>query len=89
MDSGSDQQPEPSRPRKRKKGDEARVAPVDRDAYNIDEVAARLALSPRKIWELTKSGDLRTVRVGRRVLVPASAIAEFLDGDRRTYGGRN
>jgi len=37
----------------------------------------------------SKSGDLRTVRVGRRVLVPASAIAEFLDGDRRTYGGRN
>jgi excisionase family DNA binding protein len=31
------------------------------------EAAAALAISPRKLWSLTKSGEIQAVRVGRAV----------------------
>jgi excisionase family DNA binding protein len=45
----------------------------------LREVAARLSLSPRTIARLIASGDLPSVNIGRRRLVRASALADFLD----------
>ena len=36
--------------------------------------AARLSISEDTVWRLIAKGDLPSVRIGRRVLVPVSAI---------------
>ena len=77
------------RPRKNRKTPKLEVALADRDAYNPKEAAAMLGIAPRTLDTLRQRGDLRSINVGRRVLIPKSAIEEFLDGGVRKYGGRN
>lgn len=61
-------------------GDEATAAPtlVERDLYPVPEAAVRLGISTRTAWELVWSGELSTVWIGQRRLVPASVIAEYV-----------
>jgi len=42
------------------------------------ETARRLGIGKTKCRELIKSGELQSVRIGRRLLVPRSAIEEYL-----------
>ncbi len=44
----------------------------------VDQVAAYLHLSRTTVYRLVWSGSLRTVKVGSRIRVPESAIAEYL-----------
>ena len=56
------------------------VVPV---LYDVDEAAEALRLSRSLLYELIRSGRLRTVKAGRRRLVPVAALAEYvasLDG---------
>lgn len=52
--------------------------------YDVDEAAEALRLSRSVLYELIRSGRLRTVEQGRRRLVPVSALAEYVD----SLGGR-
>jgi excisionase family DNA binding protein len=52
--------------------------------YDVDEAAEALRLSRSVLYELIRSGRLRTVKQGRRRLVPVSALAEYVD----SLGGR-
>lgn len=45
---------------------------------NVDEAAEALRLSRSLLYELIRSGRLRTVKAGRRRLVPVSALAEYV-----------
>lgn len=54
------------------------VAPVPRLALTVIEASQALSLSPRSVEELARMGQLRVVRVGRRVLVPVKSIEVFL-----------
>lgn len=36
-------------------------------------------LSRTKVYELIAAGELRTVKIGRRRFVPASAVQEYVD----------
>jgi excisionase family DNA binding protein len=47
--------------------------------YRVDEAAEALRLSRSVIYELIRSGRLRTVKEGRRRLVPVSALTEYVD----------
>ena len=47
--------------------------------YRVDEAAEALRLSRSVVYELIRSGQLRTVKVGRRRLVPVAALAEYVD----------
>jgi excisionase family DNA binding protein len=47
--------------------------------YSIPEAARLLSLGRSKTYELIGSGRLRTVSVGRRRLVSACALAEFVE----------
>lgn len=49
-----------------------------RVALSVEEAAQAVGLSERYMWALVKSGKLRTKRVGRRRIVPADALQEFL-----------
>jgi excisionase family DNA binding protein len=51
------------------------VVPV---LYRVDEAAAALRLSRSSVYELIRSGQLRTVKQGRRRLVPVTALAEYV-----------
>jgi excisionase family DNA binding protein len=44
--------------------------------YRVDEAALALRLSRSVLYELIRSGRLRTVKVGRRRLVPVDALVE-------------
>lgn len=46
---------------------------------NVDEAAERLRVSRWTIYNLIRSNELRTVKVGRRRLVPVAALVEYLD----------
>ena len=51
------------------------VTPV---LYRVDEAAEALRLSRSQVYELIRSGRLRTVKEGRRRLVPVEALAEYV-----------
>ena len=46
--------------------------------YRVEEAAAALRLSRSVVYELIRSGQLRTVKAGRRRLVPVEALAEYV-----------
>jgi excisionase family DNA binding protein len=45
---------------------------------SIDEAGAALGVGRSRIYDEIQAGALRTVLVGRRRLVPAGAVAEFI-----------
>lgn len=47
--------------------------------YTVGEAAEALRLSRSVIYELIRSGRLRTVKQGRRRLVPVHALDEYVD----------
>ncbi|GGU34146.1 helix-turn-helix domain-containing protein [Nocardioides albus] len=44
--------------------------------YRVEEAAEALRLSRSAVYELIRSDQLRTVKIGRRRLVPIAALAE-------------
>ena len=46
---------------------------------SIEEVIARTSLGRSKVYELLASGELASVKIGRRRLVPARALDEFVE----------
>jgi excisionase family DNA binding protein len=45
------------------------------------EAADVLRIHPYTVYEMVKQGKLRSVRVGRRILIPESAVKEFEGAD--------
>ncbi|WP_315852157.1 excisionase family DNA-binding protein [Prescottella equi] len=45
---------------------------------HIAGVMEDLAIGRSKVFELIESGELRSVKIGRRRLVPVNAIAEYI-----------
>ena len=51
------------------------VVPV---LYRVEEAAEAMRLSRSALYELIRSGQLRTVKCGRRRLVPVVALSEYI-----------
>ncbi|QDT67805.1 Helix-turn-helix domain protein [Planctomycetes bacterium MalM25] len=51
------------------------------------EAAERLAISPRKLWALTASGDVPCVRIGRNVRYVDAHLDDYVAA--QTRGGRS
>lgn len=51
---------------------------MERLAYSVKEAGAAIGVSPRTIVREIQRGRLRAIRVSRRVVIPAEALAEFL-----------
>lgn len=49
-------------------------------AYRVDEAAEAVRLSRSQIYELIRSGQLRTIKLGRRRLVPVQALTDYING---------
>lgn len=52
--------------------------PIARLAVSVPQAAASLGVSVRTAWALVASGQLRTIRVGRRRIVPLAELARFI-----------
>ena len=52
---------------------------MEKLAYRPIEAATTLGMHVQTVRSLVKSGRLRAVRVGRRLVIPRSAIEEFLE----------
>lgn len=48
-------------------------------ALTVEQTAHVLQLGKTRIYELTRSGKLRSLRVGRKIRIPRSALLEFLN----------
>ena len=48
--------------------------------YSVSEAALVLGISRSTAYECVHTGQLRSVQLGRRVVIPKSAIAELLAG---------
>ncbi|KAA0087149.1 helix-turn-helix domain-containing protein [Mycolicibacterium sp. P9-64] len=46
--------------------------------HSVDTALERLCVSRAKGYELISSGMLRSVKIGRRRLIPESAIVQFI-----------
>jgi excisionase family DNA binding protein len=53
------------------------VGPEVLDLLTVDEVAARLRLSPKTIRQLIWKEELEAVRIGRAVRIAPEAVAEY------------
>jgi excisionase family DNA binding protein len=58
----------------------AEHAPVIRLLLTPEEAADRLSLSRTTVYELIRTGELRSVKIGRARRVPVVALQDYVDG---------
>jgi excisionase family DNA binding protein len=51
---------------------------IERQTLTIPEVAKMLGLSRNKTYEAAKRGDITTIKIGKRILVPVAALERKL-----------
>lgn len=51
-----------------------------KQVLTVDEVADRLSVKPKTVYEMLKKGQLRGVRAGRLWRVPLIAFEDYLKG---------
>jgi excisionase family DNA binding protein len=54
--------------------------PTERQTLKIEEAAKVLGISRNTAYDAVKSGQLPTVKIGRRFLVPKAALDRMLAG---------
>ena len=52
---------------------------MDITLFTIDEAATQLRVSRWSVYNLIRSGQLRTIKIGRRRLAPLDALTECLE----------
>jgi excisionase family DNA binding protein len=52
---------------------------TDRQTLKIEEAAKILGISRNTAYEAVKSGQVPTLKIGRRLLVPRAALDRLLD----------
>jgi excisionase family DNA binding protein len=56
------------------------MSTLARQALSVPEAAEVLGISTRAAWHYAKTGQLPTIRLGGRVLVPTRLLDELLSG---------
>jgi excisionase family DNA binding protein len=59
----------------------AAVQASTRLTLTVEEVAATLGISRAFAYEAVRRGEIPSIRIGRRVLVPRAALERLIDGD--------
>lgn len=57
---------------------------MDKGLLTTTEAAEYLGIGRTKLYELLAANELPTVRIGRAVRVPHSALAEWVEGQTKT-----
>ena len=53
---------------------------IERQTLTIPETAKRLGIGRNQAYEAAKRGEIPTIRLGKRILVPRAALERLLDG---------
>lgn len=53
---------------------------MTRSTRKPEETALMLGIGRNYVYELIRTGQLRSIRVGRKILIPLAAIDDFLNG---------
>ncbi len=48
--------------------------------YSVEDVAAMLGIARGKAYEHVRTGDIPSIRMGRRLLIPRARFHAWLDG---------
>lgn len=51
---------------------------MEKQAYSIREFREQTGIGRNLAYKLIETGKIKTIRVGRRILIPAWAFEEFL-----------
>jgi len=70
--------PKQAEPEKPKEGRAEKATP--RIAVSVLEAAKMLGISKPHFLPLVKTGKIRTIRIGRRILVSVQSLRDFIDG---------
>jgi excisionase family DNA binding protein len=57
------------------------LQPVERATYTVSEAGQRLGISRATAYRAVKDGDLPSIRIGRRLVVPREAVEQMLAHD--------
>ena len=49
-----------------------------KDTFTVEETAKRLGIGRNSAYEAVKRGDIPSIRIGRRILVPTKALDNLL-----------
>ena len=71
-------QPEPKPERKRTEN-------IERIGVSIQEAAKMLGISKPHFYPLIREGKIRTVQIGRRILVSVQSLRDFVDGKKEPH----
>jgi excisionase family DNA binding protein len=52
--------------------------PLPRATFDVEEIAVSLGVSTRHVRRAIWDGQLRALRSGRRLLIPADALADYI-----------
>ena len=55
--------------------------PTERLTYTVDQAGRLLGISRNSAYQRAAEGQLHTIRLGRRLLVPKAALDRLLDAD--------
>jgi excisionase family DNA binding protein len=62
---------------------------IPRQTYTVSETAALLGISIQTAYTAVHKGDIRAIRVSKRLLVPVGEIDRLLHGTPDTEGDRH
>jgi len=58
------------------------VKTVEARTYSVEEAARLLGVGRNQAYEAARKGDIPTIKIGKRILVPRAAFDRLLAGDR-------
>ena len=62
------------------KPERRRTENIERIGVSIQDAAKMLGISKPHFYPLVKEGKVRTVQIGRRILVSVQSLRDFIDG---------
>lgn len=57
---------------------------VEKQAYSVTEVAQMLGMSGNGVYNAIAKGDLPSVKIGGKVLIPAKRLEALLNGTKES-----
>lgn len=57
---------------------------MDKIGYSVDEAVQASGIGRTSLYELLQAGEIDSIKVGRRRIIPADALQEFFDRRRGT-----
>ncbi len=56
---------------------------VTKQTFTVEEAAVQLGIGRNSAYEAARRGDIPTIKIGKRILVPRAALERFLEASPR------